>query len=523
MILRDYQREIFDKVMSANTHDIVQLDTGAGKTPIEAEICRVSEHSILVAHRNVLIVQCSRTLARFGVKHDTVSTEHTRRRCMQAHVAVGKNHIQRGHTKTLVASIDSIIARHKHGRLTLDSSLPWNIIIDEAHHVVPGNKWGALAEIFPNARFIGFTATPGRMDGASLSVKNGGLFNRLVQCGWLRENSTEKLINKGLLCGFALYSPAERISNKSKDAGVNVAVDPVVAYKRHMPGQQAIVMCPAIKNAEEIADDFIKQNISAACINSNMSGTDVWRVISEFSAGKINVLCNVDMVGEGFDVPNVAGLIIARFSKSFIMYRQWIGRVLRVAQNKERAIIVDLVGAVEEHGFPDESIIWDIDNTPKTPKFLVCHPCDNCGLWYSVRDKQCPECGEKNILLCGTSISSNHVTINRLDIKLINSARREIAQDALREKMSNELMLTDRIVGSGLIARSITRLRHSFANALVDAGIKIIDVNKTINDTEELNNPNFWTKYFTVSHADKMPKTVAMRAYNNVKNKTHSR
>ncbi|PQQ35664.1 hypothetical protein C6H68_23915 [Photorhabdus luminescens] len=85
MILRGYQQELFDLVTPATTNDLIQLDTGAGKTPIEAALCGWAEYSIIVAHRNILISQCSEKLAAFGIMHDTISTEHTRRRCMLAH------------------------------------------------------------------------------------------------------------------------------------------------------------------------------------------------------------------------------------------------------------------------------------------------------------------------------------------------------------------------------------------------------------------------------------------------------
>lgn len=207
MKLRDYQQEIFNVVLADTTDDLVQLDTGAGKTPIEAALCEAAEFSLLVAHRNILIQQASEKLAAFGLEHDTISSEHTRRQCMAAHRQHGRNFIRRGHTTRLVASIGSLVSHYRHGRLQLYRFHPWLIVIDEAHHVVPDNQWGQLRNIFPNARIVGFTATPARMDGESLSVRNGGLFNRLIQAEALRESSVKTLIDAGSLCGFVVYSP----------------------------------------------------------------------------------------------------------------------------------------------------------------------------------------------------------------------------------------------------------------------------------------------------------------------------
>ncbi|MFD2404943.1 DEAD/DEAH box helicase [Azorhizophilus paspali] len=161
---------------------------------------------MLVAHRNILIQQISEKLAAFGLDHDTISTEHTRRRCMLAHRPHGRNYIRRGHATRRVASIASLVSARRHGRLEIDTAAPWLIVIDEAHHVVPDNQWGQLREIFKNARIVGFTATPARMDGESLHVSKGGLFERLVQAEALGNDSVRVLIERGYLSDFVCYA-----------------------------------------------------------------------------------------------------------------------------------------------------------------------------------------------------------------------------------------------------------------------------------------------------------------------------
>lgn len=516
MILRDYQQEIFDNVMSHASHDLVQLDTGAGKTPIEAAIFEQSEYSMIVAHRNILIVQCSAIAARFGVVHDTISSEFTRRRCMESHKYAGKNCIQRGNNNKLVASIDSIVSHYKHNKLSVDRYRKWLIVIDEAHHVVPDNKWGLMKEIFPNARFVGFTATPGRMDGASLSVRNNGLFDRLVQCSWLRDESIKKLIDAGRLCGYSLYTPPVILNRIMSRSSVEVSDYPVHVYQKYMSGQQAIVMCPAIKNAREIAIQFRNAGISSASISSDMGSTDVWRIISAFSSGQINVLCNVDMVGEGFDVPGVSGLIIARSTKSFIMYRQWIGRILRTAQGKSHAVIVDLVGAISLHGEPDENVVWDIDEPPKTPHYLRLAPCIECGYWYSIKENKCQECGADNALIRQQGVGSHYVNMLRLDSGMIEKTRRESFNTDYIDRLQRELELPRYIPGTGIVEKMIGRVRQNFANALINGGVSIYDANIFFQDNR-LGRVEFWTKNFTHAHAISMTVDHAMRVYKNAK------
>lgn len=513
MRLRDYQQELYAEIISAQTNDLVQLDTGTGKTPIEAALCAWSEYSIIVAHRNILITQCSQTLAKFGIAHDTISTEFTRRRCMQAHKSTGKNHIRRGHKKTLVASINSLVSHFRHHRLTIDCNAPWLVIVDEAHHMLPDNLWGELLTILPAARCVGFTATPGRMDGESLSRRNGGVFDRLVQCSWLREESVAKLIESGYLSNFRMYSPPGQINAYCNPDAVNVQIMPLPAYERYMPGQQAIIMCPAIKNAEEIAREFVAAGISAASISSKMSGTDVWRVIRAFAAGQIKVLCNVDMVGEGFDVPGVTGLIMARRTASFIMYRQWIGRTLRPAQGKSTAIIVDLVGNTIEHGSPDDNVIWDIDNPPVTARTRSTQPCHECGLHYPLRSRACPECGELSELYRGESVGSHYKTMLKLDGVIIEQTRREISDEKRRQRENSEIIMpylsfSDAGAGREIIHKIISNL----INCLLASGEPVSKVNQFLRQ-DNIQKSAFWFENFTLADATALSEKKAMKVY----------
>ncbi|MBK8896885.1 MAG: DEAD/DEAH box helicase family protein [Candidatus Competibacteraceae bacterium] len=173
MKLRDYQANILSQVATATTNDLVQLDTGAGKTPVEAALAKRAERCIVLAHRNLLISQISEKLAAAGVFHGVIGTEHTRRRCMIDQRRGGyQNHIIADEGATVfAASVQSVLARHHRHRLPADPSLPWLLIVDEAHHAIKDNMWGKLAEIFQNARIVGFTATPPAPTGKALASK----------------------------------------------------------------------------------------------------------------------------------------------------------------------------------------------------------------------------------------------------------------------------------------------------------------------------------------------------------------
>jgi len=490
--LRDYQRAIFEDVMSGSTHDIVQLETGAGKTPIEAALAEANDTCILVAHRNILIAQISEKLAAFGLDHDTVSSEFTRRRCIVAHRVHRKSYIVRGNTTRLVASIDSLTSHARRGLLTVDRSRQWTIIVDEAHHVVPGNKWGQLLDIFPFARIIGFTATPARNDGESLHVDNRGAFERLVQAPSLRDDGVRELIRRGHLSDFVVYAP--RGTTERND----LAACPIATYLQLSIGRRAVMMCPSIKNAEEFADEFRAANVSAACISSAMSATSVARIVDAFSRGEIEVLCNVDMVGEGFDVPGIETMILARRTSSFVAYRQWIGRALRPCEGKSRATVIDLVGNVELHGMPDEPVEWDLLDPPSGVGLLQCSPCSECFAYYRLNLRNCPHCGAENALLTRNPVGGHYVNLRRLDMGLVEKGRLAIETSAAERRLEREVVFPyfgDN--SSDLIGRTVDKIRRWFIASLATDGVEPRILNEFLRSSAAKDR-SFWASKFTV-------------------------
>jgi superfamily II DNA or RNA helicase len=542
MQLRDYQRDIFEQLAAGCSNDLVQLDTGAGKTPIEAALAQWAPRVLLVAHRNVLIQQISEKLAAFSLEHDTISTEHTRRRCIAAHRAHGRGYIRRGHSTRIVASMQSIVAAIRHCRFNVDTTLPWLIVIDEAHHVVPDNMWGMLRTLFPASRIIGFTATPARMDGESLHVDKGGLFDRLVQARQLGNDSARALIDRGYLSGFRAYAarttynivdsmswqererkedldrmldaygmPADdgqrrafrhvgRGGSLDWNGGVlELAGDPVEEYKRLALGSRAILMAPAIMNAEAFAREFRAAGISSACINSTQSPSDIARLLDAFRAGQIRVLTNVDMVGEGFDLPACDTLIIATRTASFPRYRQWCGRVLRPATGKECATIIDLTGMIAQHGMPDEPVEWDLLNPPCGPKTKRHVPCQECGAFFLFKLENCPECGWQNEWLdrpSGFAPGSY-----QFDIKLIDQSYRGFVIRERREAQNAERMRTEMLrpydgFGGDIIGRTLNAMSSWFPRQLLEAGVSIADINQFL-CSQAARDRAFWMRNFT--------------------------
>lgn len=442
MKLRDYQQDIYAQLTTSSTDDVVQLDTGGGKTPIIAAIIDASP-TLCIAHRNYLVEQISATLAKISKPHHIIATSRTQKACM-----LNQRHLT-APSQCYVASIQSLISWHKRGILNLDTSLPFTIIFDEAHHVADKNQWAKLAEIFPNARKIGFTATPCRLDGKALHKTQGGLFDRLIQAETLRENSTQKLIAKGFLSDYEVFAPPTQLQMQELKMGStgdytgasleyvvnrrNIVADVVKTHCRLAQHKKTLVFCVSIENAKVVANAFKDTGLSAAYIASDLSGPEITRRIDAFKRGDIQVLCNVDMVTEGFDMPQIECVQMLRPTASLGLYRQIVGRVLRPKPDGSKAIIIDHVCNTMRHGLPDDHIEWSLHGTPKNKSEPVV-ACESCEHVFNIYLRECPSCGLKNPILSKSSSFNVLVDVGIISIDLVRQVRSKLAQQEINEQ-----------------------------------------------------------------------------------------
>lgn len=513
MKLRSFQKELADcSVGSDNV--LIQADTGSGKTPVLADISRRNSYVLFVAHRNLLIKQGSKILATFGIIHDVLATKHTKRLCLLEHRKNGIGDQFIGKSNKYVCSIDSLLSRHRRGLLTLDRSMPWVIIVDEAHHMIRDNKWGRLAEIFPSSRIIGATATPCRLDGATLARSGDGVFDRLIQAEELRENSVRSLIEKGYLSDFKCFSIESRINESLLKVGTHdytyrsletetrsvlyeMTGDAVKHYQRLANGKQAMVFCASIEIAADTADYFKQSNISAAAIHSKMTTVETTRIFDLFERRVIQVLCNVDMIGEGVDVPAVEALIMMRKTASFGMYRQWIGRALRPAAGKDHAIIIDHVGNSQTHDLPDKHIEWSLENPPEAAKSCLV-PCPKCHYLIKAWEQICPECGTS---LQFSSDEAKPSEVKYIDHDLVEVMRQKIDREkveaaALKELQENLQISKLNTNNMSAITRSVHGLKLWAAGVLSDSGISTYEVNRYF---EACSTNDYWVSRFKLS------------------------
>lgn len=513
MKLRRYQQELA-KTSAGSDNVLIQADTGSGKTRIMAKIAQQNKYVLCVAHRTILVKQLSRELAKFNIRHDVLATIHTIRQCIVEHrkQGVADGFIKKGNKH--VVSIDSLLSRYRRGLLTINTAHEWVVIVDEAHHMIDKNKWGKLLKIFPNARIVGLTATPCRLDQESLAHNKGGVFHRLIQASELKQNSVKTLIEKGFLCDFKCYSVPECLKEENLKLGVadytpkslaeetnkftaHMAGDAVKHYSRLADGKQALAFCVNIDIAIRTAEKFKQAGIASAAIHSKMSSVEVARVFNLFELRQIKVLVNVDMIGEGVDIPAIEAVIMLRKTASFGLFRQWCGRSLRPEDNKPHAILIDHVGNIRTHGLPDRHIAWSLDNPPQAVKSNLI-PCPECLKLVKAWIKACPECGFD---LTKSVDAGFPVDVKYIDLSLVEMMRREIDEKIKQQYKEQQLhenlqILEVKLEGLGHLCRTLHKIKLWCSEQLIIEGVGIYQLNVFF---EAEAKQDFWLNHFTFS------------------------
>jgi superfamily II DNA or RNA helicase len=372
--------------------------TGSGKTVLFCDMLQDygGVRGALV-HRQELVGQISVTMARYGLQHRIIAPDAVIRRIvsMQINETGASYHDPRG--RAFVAGVDTF------------NNLPdeaWMkqcglAVPDEAHHVLRENKWGRALARLPNAYGFFPTATPSRADGKGLGRHADGLIDELVMAPEMRE-----IIDMGYLTDYQLVLAESDVQmsdadisastgdfnadklRKAHHASKKIVGDVVKTYLMYARGKLGVTFAVDVEEATKIAQGFRDAGVPAEVVSAKTPDDLRAAIIARFKRREILQLVNVDLFGEGFDLPAIEVVSFARHTNSFALYTQQFGRALRLMleshliaawesytpeqrkqlirqSKKPRAIVIDHVGNIMRHKGPPDALWrkgkWTLD------------------------------------------------------------------------------------------------------------------------------------------------------------------
>ena len=352
--LFDYQedmKERIEKALRLHRSVMAQMPTGTGKTYLLTAVIDsfVSNNPMekvwIVAHRRELVSQIDETVRKF-------------------HSYYASN------TSSLLSSVKAMSIQWLMRHYDEIEEEPGMIVIDEAHHAL-AKTYKEMWERFPNAKFLGLTATPCRLNGKGFT----DLFDILVQ-SW----SVPEFISKGRLATYDFVSiksdgVTQRLIDSLQKRGAdgdyqNKEMDMLLNKKPSIErlyqsleefgkDRKGIVYAINISHAQKITKLYQEHGVKAIAIDSKTPAAERQQDIEAFKKGDIQVLVNVDIFSEGFDCPDVEFVQLARPTLSLAKYLQMVGRGLRVAKGKKNCVIIDNVGLYRVFGLPSQVWNWN--------------------------------------------------------------------------------------------------------------------------------------------------------------------
>lgn len=391
IFLRPYQQQFIEDVRNEFARDHKRVvgvaPCGAGKTIMTGWMIREAtqrgKRSIFFVHRHELIRQTSETFDRLGIPHGIIASGVKSQLDLPVQIAS---------VQTLARRLKSVPA-------------PDFLICDECHHIL-ANTYKSIVNAYSDSYLLGVTATPQRMGGINL----GDIFTSMV-----KSLSVDELIELGNLTDFKYFATSSDINLKNvkikfgefvnsdlaKVMSDNKIIGGIVEnYRKYARGKSAICYCVNVKHSKKVAAAFNDAGIIAAHVDGETPNQTRERLVEDFRLGRIKILCNAELFSEGFDVPNMQAVILARPTKSLTLFIQQALRPMRPDSSDPNkiAIIIDHVQNYSRFGLPNAVHAWSLaPNPPKKHTDAPVKSCPECGLVVPLGLETCTECGHEFI------------------------------------------------------------------------------------------------------------------------------
>lgn len=404
----DYIGKVYNAWNNGARNVVGVAPTGFGKTVALGYL--TEQHpgaSCIIAHRQELVGQTSLMLARYGIRHNIIASDATRRAIAACHVAELGACFYTPSAPAAVAGIDTLV---RAGGLEAWAAQVTQWTVDEAHHLVLDNKWHKGISLFTNANCRGFmpTATPERSDGKGLGRHADGVADAMVEGPPMRW-----LIEQGHLTPYRVVCVESDLKLLESEVGASgdwspqqlkkasershIVGDVVGEYLRWARGKLGITFTTDIETAAAMTAAYRAAGVRAACLTGKTHDGVRRQVLRQFAAREIEQIVAVDIISEGFDLPAIEVASMARPTQSLGLFMQQFGRTLRPLPGKSEALIIDHVGNILRHGPPDRPRMWSLNRRDKRAKgngdAIPLRVCAQCYQPYERIYRECPYCG----------------------------------------------------------------------------------------------------------------------------------
>lgn len=416
MELRDYQQEVYNNIRlefkKGSKGVCCVLPCRSGKSYIMAKISqdatKKGSHVLILAHRNSLISQHKELFENLELNNPNVR-------------------------------IESVFTEVNH----LGEKGPVDLIIIDEAHLSGASSYQKVCKYY-NCLMILFTATPARLDGKPLDLADTMVIGI----------SAKELIKRNKISDYDYYAPNIDLdlSNVEKQAGdynnkqlaqaarkATIYGDVLKYYRKLGDNRQAIAYCINVEHSKDICQMFNDNGIIAVHMDAKTPEKERQKIMDDFNAGKIQILCNCNLISEGITLPNASVGLLLRPTLSLPLYIQQACRVLTPVEGK-KAIIIDYAGNVFRHGMPTQDREWSLnakvkeysnENEDGTLKIRVCQECFSTFKTAPV----CPFCGA---VYQATAIEiQNMKNIELKKVEEERERRKQIYAQNITEKVKN--------------------------------------------------------------------------------------
>ena len=425
-ILRPHQLKLIEDIRGAIRQNVrrilAQAPTGAGKTHVFCALAMAGADAgipvLILGTRTKIIRQIDQRLNDFGVSHGVI--------------AAPLPELTRASAKVQIASVDTLYRRGiVDKRMPLPSAV--FVIFDEAHLAL-GQSRIALLEQYPDALHLGLTATPAKISGRPLRER----FDVLVQ-----GPSVLALIDAGLLVRPRIFAAPviteAELSGIARDSKTNDYVVSEIGATMARPklvgdvrenwfrianGKRTLIFACNKAHGTALVQEFLQAGVRAELLTDETAEPDREETIGRLERGETTIIVNCFLLSYGVDIPSVECVVLARPTRSVVLYLQAIGRGMRTSSGKDHIIVIDHGRVIENLGMPHEDFAWSLEDGNVN---TAARTATDARVRSDERPRTCPECKHlwlvsedgPNCTVCGWAPVPRPKRIAALDAELV--------------------------------------------------------------------------------------------------------